>query len=72
MLDPEHSAADYMVEFDDVRNVRVYAIESETLGANGPRALTPVLIRNSSDFAIFGHGGNACPPEGQPLYRIGN
>jgi hypothetical protein len=72
MLNPEHSAADYMVEFDDVRNVRVYAIKSETLGANGPRALTPVVIRNSSDFAIFGHGGNACPPEGQPLYRIEN
>lgn len=72
MLNPEHSAADYMVELDDVRNVRVYAIKSETLGANGPRALTPVLIRNSSDFAIFGHGGNACPPEAQALYRIEN
>jgi hypothetical protein len=72
MLNPEHSAADYMVEFDDVRNVRVYAIKSETLGVNGPRALTPVLIRNSSHFAIFGHGGNACPPKGQPLYRIEN
>lgn len=72
MLNPEHSAADYMVEFDDVRNVRVYAIKSETLGAGGPRALTPVLIRDSADFRIFGHGGNATPPEGQPLYRIDN
>jgi hypothetical protein len=70
MLNPEHSAADYMVEFDDVRDVRVYGIKSETLGAGGPRALTPVLIRNSSDFRIFGHGGNATPPSGQPLYRI--
>jgi len=72
MLNSEHSGADHMVEFDDVRNVRVYAIKSETLGANGPRALTPVLIRDSSDFRIFGHGGNACPPEGQPLYLIEN
>ena len=72
MLNPEHSDADYMIELDDVRDVRVYAIKAETLGANGPRALTPVLIRNSSEFAIFGHGGNACPPEGQPLYRLSN
>ena len=72
MLNPEHSAADYMVEFDDVRNVNVYAIKSETLGANGPRAITPVFIRNSSNFRIFGHGGNAVPPEGQPMYRIEN
>jgi len=70
MLNPEHSAADYMVEFDDVRGVRVYGLKSETLGANGPRDLTPILIRNSRDFRIFGHGGNATPPERDPLYRI--
>ncbi len=70
MLNPEHSAADYMVEFDDIRNVNVYAIKSETLGANGPRAITPVFIRNSSNFRIFGHGGNAVPPKGRTMYRI--
>ncbi len=70
MLNPEHSNADYMVEFDDVRNVRIYSLKSETLGAGGPRALTPFLIRNSSDFRIYGHGGNAVPAEGDPLYRI--
>ena len=70
MLNPEHSAADYMVEFDNVRNANVYAIKSETLGANGPRAITPVFIRNSSNFRIFGHGGNAVPAKGQPMYRI--
>ena len=59
-----------MVEFDDIRNVNVYAIKSETLGANGPRAITPVFIRNSSNFRVFGHGGNAVPPKGQPMYRI--
>ena len=72
MLNPEHSAADYMVEFDNVRSVNVYAIKSETLGANGPRSITPVFIKNSSSFCIFGHGGNAVPPEGQPMYRIEN
>jgi hypothetical protein len=72
MLNPEHSNADYMVEFDDVRNVNVYALKSETLGANGPRALTPVLVRRSAAFRFFGHGGNACAPKGQPLYRIEN
>jgi len=70
MLNPEHSAANYMIEFDDVRNVNVYAIKSETIGANGPRPITPVFIQNSSDFRIFGHGGNAVPPEGEPMYRI--
>jgi hypothetical protein len=70
MLNPEHSNADYMVEFDDVRNVRIYSLKSETLGAGGPLALTPFLIRNSSDFRIYGHGGNAVPAEGDPLYRI--
>jgi len=72
MLNPEHSSADYMVEFDNVRNANVYSVKSETLGANGPRALTPILIGNSSHFRIFGHGGNACAPEGEPLYRIRN
>lgn len=72
MLNPEHSLADYMVEFDDVRNVRVYAVKSETIGASGPRELTPFLIRNSEDFAIYGHGGNASPPSGQPMYRVEN
>jgi hypothetical protein len=72
MLNPEHSAADYMVELDDVRNLDIFAVKSETLGANGPKALTPFLIRNSRDFRVVGHGGNACPPEGRPLYRIEN
>jgi len=72
MLNPEHSGADYMVEFDDVRHVRVYAIKSETLGAGGPRALTPVWIHDSADFRIYGHGGNACAPPGDPLYRLEN
>ncbi len=70
MLNPEHSNADFMVEFDDVRKLRVYAVKSETLGAGGPRDLTPVLIRNSSDFQFFGHGGNASAPAGHPLYRL--
>lgn len=70
MLNPEHSNADYMLEFDNVRNLRVYALKSETLGAKGPRDLTPVLIRNSSDFRIFGHSGNASAPAGRPLYQI--
>jgi len=72
MLNPEHSAANHMVEFVDVRNVNVYGLKSETLGAGGPRAITPILIRGSSCFRFFGHGGNASPPEGQPLYRIKN
>ncbi len=72
MLNPEHSNADYMIAFEDVRRVRVYSEKSETLGANGPRALTPVRIRDSSDFRIYGHGGNACPPAGEPLYRLEN
>ncbi len=72
MLNPEHSRADYMVEFVDVRNVKVYGVKSETLGANGPRDLTPVLIRDSAHFAIYGHGGNASAPAGEPLYRIVN
>jgi hypothetical protein len=70
MLNPEHSAADYMVEFDDVRNVNIYALKAETLGAGGPRALTPVVIRNSSNFHFFGHGGNASPPADRSLYRL--
>ena len=72
MLNPEHSRADYMVEFVDVRNVKVYSVKSETLGAKGPRDLTPVLVRDSARFAIYGHGGNASAPEGEPLYRIVN
>lgn len=72
MLNPEHSNADYMIGFEDVRRVRIYSVKSETLGANGPRALTPVRIRNSSDFRIYGHGGNACPLAGDPLYRLEN
>ncbi|MGD8238653.1 MAG: glycosyl hydrolase family 28-related protein [Armatimonadota bacterium] len=70
MLNPEHSAADYMVELDNARSVRVYAVKSETLGAGGPRELTPFLMRNSSDFRIFGHGGNAAPAAGEPMYRL--
>jgi hypothetical protein len=70
MLNPEHSAADYMVEFRGVRNVNIYGVKAETLGARGPRDLTPVLIHDSSAFRVFGHGGNASPPSGQPLYRI--
>lgn len=72
MLNPEHSNGDYMVEFDDVRKLRVYSVKSETTGAGGPRDLTPVLIRNSSDFEFFGHGGNAAAPAGQPLYLLEN
>ena len=72
MLNPEHSNADYMVEFDDVRNVDVYAVKTETVGAGGPRELTPVLIRDSADFRIFGQGGNGSAPPGEPLYRIRN
>ena len=37
MLNPEHSNGDYMVEFADVRNLTVYGVKSETLGAGGPR-----------------------------------
>jgi hypothetical protein len=70
MLNPEHSNADYMVEFDDVRRLRVYGLKSETIGANGPRELTPLLLRNSSDFRFYGHGGNASAPAGHPLYLI--
>jgi len=70
MLNPEHSSANHMVEFDGVRNVNVYSLKSETLGAGGPRAITPVLVRGSSGFRFFGHAGNASPPEGKPLYRI--
>lgn len=70
MLNSEHSAADYMVEFDCVQNATVYGMKSETIGAGGPRAMTPVCIRDSSRVRIFGHGGNAVPPEDRPLYRI--
>ena len=70
MLNPEHSNADYMVEFDDVRALRVYGLKSETIGAKGPRELTPVLVRNSSDFRFYGHGGNASAPAGHPLYLV--
>ena len=70
MLNPEHSRADHMVEFDDVRNFNIYGLKSETLGAGGPRELTPVLIRRSGAFRIFGHGGNASAPPGQALYML--
>ncbi len=72
MLNPEHSNADYMVEFDDVRHVDVYSVKTETLGAGGPRELTPVLIRNSADFRIFGQGGNGSAAPGESLYCIRN
>jgi hypothetical protein len=72
MLNPEHSSAGHMIEFDDVRNLNVYSTKSETLGAKGPKAMTPFLIQNSSHFRILGHGGNACPEPGHPLFRIRN
>jgi hypothetical protein len=72
MLNPEHSQADHMVEFDDVRGLRIYGLKSETIGAKGPRELTPFLVRNSSNFRLFGYGGNASAQEGQGLYRIEN
>jgi hypothetical protein len=72
MLNSEHSSADYMVEFEDVKNLSVYSTKSETLGAKGPKAMTPFLIQNSSHFRILGHGGNACPEPGEPLFRIRN
>ncbi len=72
MLNSEHSGADTMVEFNDVRNLDIFAVKTETLGAGGPKAMTPFLIRNSSDFRIFGHGGNGCPAAGEPMYRIEN
>jgi hypothetical protein len=72
MLNPEHSGADHMVEFDDVQNVSVYGLKCETLGADGPKEMTAVVIRNSSAFRILGHGGNATAPAGEPLYLLEN
>jgi hypothetical protein len=72
MLNPEHSAADHMIEFDDVRNLDVFGLKCETLGANGPKDMTAVVIRNSSGFRILGHGGNATAPARAPLYLLEN
>jgi Pectate lyase superfamily protein len=72
MLNSEHSEADYMVEFDDVSNLIIYAVKAETSLAQGVRALTPYLIRNSRNFRIYGYGGNAAPEERKALYQIEN
>jgi len=70
MLNPEHSAAPYMVELENARNVTIYGVKAETIGAGGPTESSVFRIAQSRNFAIYGHGGNASAPAGHSLYLI--
>lgn len=62
-LTPTHA---YQAEFSNVQNVDVFGFKSE--GTN-----TVLRISSSSNFRVFGHGGNATPAgAGVPLFQINN
>lgn len=70
MLNPGHRSADYVVEFDRVRHLRVFGVDAGTSEQGMGQEAGLAWVRDSSHVEILGHWGSASVSAGGSVYRI--
>jgi hypothetical protein len=67
----EHATSDYQSEFNNVENVDIYGLKTETTPL-ADSATPPLLVKDSKKVGLFGHGSNVESTNGITLFQIDN